>query len=840
MAKIWSGVLFPLAVAGALTVQTLGVDVSRSRPVLSYQDPPDSLFFFGEDTTSFEEPDTLPKITARDTMKVPDSLRQADPFRYKWYVAIKDSLTHRIVVDSLRQAGDTLDWPVIDSLYLSDSTAVAVEKFNKWYAGLSKAERKRYDYEQRLPAIRHRQDSIQHRKDSIKNRRDSIIQNTPRILETSFLPDSLHYKRLVTWHHDRLYNKVEVFEWDTTANYHFYDYPFMRQDVGASWLGMPGSAVQQYNYFLRDNKESVSFYEAIEPWTYSASSIPMFNTKTPYTELEYSGNLFTNSTKSADSYRVFTTQNIIPELNIALEMRRHGGAGTLKNEETDNRTYFVTGNWLGKKYLAHGGFIYNKLSRQESGGVQDITWVRDTTVDVREIEVNLAAATNSYRKTTLFYDQSYRISMKRDTLDQDGMAGFVGSSTEYSVFSKKYVDNTSTALSAFYNDVFNLNPTKSTDSLRTARLENRVFVRFQPWKEDAVVSKIEGGIGDRYQNFYLLRPGDYLTKPAKTNWNSVYAYAGVEGSYRKYLKWDATGLVNFAGTEAGDFNVRANAKISMYPFRRHKDSPLSITARVETDLKTPSFYEQNFYSNHYSWSNSFSKISTTKVNAGIDIPHWHLHANAAYALLSGNIYYDKYGIVRQNTTPMSVFSAGLRQDFILGVLHLENSALFQLSSNKEVLPLPTLALNLRWYLQFNVVDPSIMKLQLGINARYNTLWYAPSYNPVAGVFMLQDKVQYGNTPIFDAFINIQWKKCCIFLKFENAGKGWPLQKHDYFVAHQYIQPPQALKFGICWPFYPRLGSSKTLSSRAGSGLGGNSGGSGLGSGLGGLLKGSEM
>ena len=880
MAKFWADILVPVAIVGAVAAQTLGVEVHRAAKLHAWfpeavRDTvavdtvarsaavPDSLlrdtsardtvddedFFFGE---APEPVDTTPKIFARDTMRVPDSLQYTDPFLYKWYVAIKDSLTHRIVVDSLKAEGDSLDWPLIDSLYLADSTATAIEKFNRWYAGLSKSEKKRWDYEHiKLPAIQHRQDSILHRKDSIKRIKDSIRQNTPRILETAFLPDSLYYKRLVAWRHDRMYNKVEPFEWDTTANYHFYDYPFMREDVGATWLGMPGSAVQTHNYFLRGKENSPEFYAPLEPWTYTPENIPMFNTKTPYTELEYNGNLFDNSSKSSDNFRVFTTQNILPELNIALEMKRHGGAGTLKNEKTDNRTYFVAANYLGKKYLAHGGFISNKSTRQESGGVQDNMWIRDTTVDVREIEVNLAAATNRYTKKTVFLDQSYRIPfefleelrhrkdtawVKPDTLNTDMTTGFIGTSSEYSVFSKKYVDQYSAPLSTFYRDVFNLNPAKSTDSLQVKRLDNRIFVRLQPWKEDAIVSKIEGGIGDRFQSFYLFQPGSsYLMKPANTTWNSVYAYAGAEGKLKKYLNWDATALLNFAGTEAGDFNINANAQLNLFPFRRQPNSPMTLKGHFETSLKEPTFYQQHFYSNHFSWENNFSKTSETKIQASLNIPKWRFNAFAGYALLANNVYYDSLGLAKQNTAPMSVLTAKLRKDFVFGVVHLENDALLQFSSDQYVLPLPTLALNLRWYGEFVVVDPKTMRLQIGLNTRYNTLWYAPSYNPVAGVFMAQKQELYGNCPVFDAFVNVQWKNCCLFLKMENLGKGWPMDRRDYFTAHHYIQPVSALKFGISWPFYPMTGSNKTMSSRAGSGMGGKGGGTGLGGGLGGGL-----
>ena len=95
-----------------------------------------------------DQADTLPKLTARDTIKVPDSLRLTDPFRYKYYVALLDSATHVLVRDSLIAAGDTLDWPKLDSLYKADSIALAKIKFDRWYKSLSKTDRKKYDMEQ--------------------------------------------------------------------------------------------------------------------------------------------------------------------------------------------------------------------------------------------------------------------------------------------------------------------------------------------------------------------------------------------------------------------------------------------------------------------------------------------------------------------------------------------------------------------------------------------------------------------------------------------------------------------------------------------------------------------
>ena len=883
MKNLWSEILVPAFIAGLTVIGTVGVETTRTvRPdarvrllrevrldtltqdtvhldtvkpapqkketiVKDLSD--DDFDFFGVEEEAI---DTTPRVYARDTMKVPDSLRLTDPFLYQYYVAVKDSFTHRLVVDSLKAAGDSLDWPRIDSLYLRDSAIVAKEKFRAWYNGLSKSERKKYDNEQKIARLLHRQDSIQQIKDSLKHIKDSILENTPRILETAYLPDSLYYKRLVAWKHDRYFNRVEPFVWDTTFNYHFHDYPYLKEDIGGTSLGMTGSAVQTYNFFKReDPRSTVSYYAPYESWTYTPSSIPMFNTKTPYTELAYYGNILNSETTSNDDIRIFTTQNIVPALNVALEFKTYGGAGILQNSKARNKTAFATANYLGKRYLAHGGIIWNSVNRAENGGLTDLNMVRDTTVkDVRELSVYLTTATNKYTKRTVFFDQSVRIPfsfiedlkhrgdtayVRKDSLNKDLTSVFLGTSSEWSVYNKMYSDNNlDQTAKAFYNNTFYINPLKSADSLHTMRLDNRVFLRFQPWHENAVVSQVEGGVGDRYQSHYDIRPGSYLYKQKSAKWNSVYAYAGAEGRLSRYFEWDALGELNFAGHDAGDFFLQGQAKISVFPFRRDSLSPISLTARFETDLKEPDFYEQYMYANHYMWDNDFSKTSTTRIQGSLDFPKWKIYASAGYALLANNIYHDSLGVIRQNKEAMSVLTAALRKDFHLGILRMENSVLFQVSSNEEVVPLPRLAANLRWYLQFPVVREDVLKMQIGVDARYNTKWYAPGFNPVSGSFYNQREEQYGETPLFDVFMNLQWKQACVFLKMENAGQGWPMKKHDYFSAHHYIHPPRIVKFGITWPFYPSLGSQKKMSDRAGSGMSGGGSG-GRGGGLGGML-----
>jgi hypothetical protein len=91
------------------------------------------------------------------------------------------------------------------------------------------------------------------------------------------------------------------------------------------------------------------------------------------------------------------------------------------------------------------------------------------------------------------------------------------------------------------------------------------------------------------------------------------------------------------------------------------------------------------------------------------------------------------------------------------------------------------------------------------------------------VFHNQNSRKYGNCPYIDAFVNIQWKKASIFIKFINLNMGWPNKSADYFSAAGYIAPQRAIKFGITWPFWVRPGKVSTSGSSDSSARGGGRG-----------------
>ena len=669
-------------------------------------------------------------------------------------------------------------------------------------------------------------------RDTIRMRRDSAIKNTPRILLTYVFTDTIKNQRMFLWNADTYFNKPVNIDPDTTYNDWFVETPDRKNDVGANYLGVAGSAMVYNNWFKRPELEVFPFFEPYLPYSYTTETLPFYNTKTPYTELAYWGTLFSNKKMEETNIRFLHTQNFTPSFNFNFLYERLGGGGMLAYERTDNRTLAFTGNYLGKRYVAQGGYIFNRIKREENGGVADPSMVLDTLIESKVIPVVLQKADNALKRNTLFLTHSYGIpfkflnkkgavtdslsaaiadslntvndgeivAVKPDSLNfGDGTMAYIGHTFDASFYTKKYTDQI--ALNDqlgrdFYHNKFYINPTESADSMRVFKLENRFFLNLQPWAKEAIVSKVSAGLGHQYLSLYGFNREFFLNGNSNHSQNNMYMYFGAGGQLKKYFSWDGTAIYNFAGYYQNDFSIDGSMTFSSYP--KKMKNGIHLTGKIHIGQERPNYFYNHLYTNHYAWENDFAKTTETRIEAKLEIKDWNMEAFAGYAMLMNNTYFDSLSVVRQNTDAMSIFTAYLRKDIRLWKLHLDNKILFQMSSNEDVVPLPTLALDLKYYFQFELVK-NVLTAQLGANAIYTSKYYAQGYSPALGVFYNQKVEKIGNNPYIDLFANLQWKRASIFVKYVNMAQGWPT--NDYFSSFRYIRSQKVLKLGIHWPFY---------------------------------------
>ena len=706
---------------------------------------------------------------------------QARPARL-WSTAFQDPDSASVA--ALRDSIDRIWWSTIDTTTIPTADSIFQAHFDSIALFLPDTN----DIKKAIKQIR-------------KEERDSIREHKPRILETYAIPDSLYYRRMLVWTADSKFNEMHLEELDTTYNYHFNDYPFFKKDVNATYLGTIGSATLYHNYFKREQTQDAPMFTPYTGDSFTPATLKQYNAKSPYTELAYWGTPF-NSTKMEEAeLNLLTTQNITPALNITLGYRRLGSRGMLNNESTDHRNSFISGNYMGKKYMLHAGMIHQGIKREENGGLRDSFWIRDTVIDTKAIEVNLSDATDTLKRTTFFINHNLAISLNflrkdRDSLAMgDGTMAFVGHYGEFTTWRKTYRDEISTGDSygrALYNNKFYLDPTTSATTLRVSLLNNKFFIKLQPFAPDAIISKINVGIG--YKLLWIKNINEGYDAGYSGMGQNLYLYAGASGMFKKYFRWEADATYYLAGSRMFDFDINGKITLSFYPVEKG----IHLTGKFHTGLTTPHPFEQKIYTNHHTWENDFGKYSTTKAEATLSIPKWKLEAFAGYAIEGNMLYYDGLATIRQNPGTVNVLTAYLKEDLKLWLLHFDHRVLFQLSSNPEILPLPKWSLNLRYYVQFPVVK-NVMDMQIGLNGTLYTKYYAPAYDPDLGQFYSQTDEKIGGVPYFDAFVNVQWKRACIFVKYTNCFKGWP--SSDYFSAYHYIRPDKGFKFGIFWPFY---------------------------------------
>ena len=633
--------------------------------------------------------------------------------------------------------------------------------------------------------------------------RDSVIENTPRIMETFVIPDSLYYERALRWTHSQSNNKIKLEKIDTSYNYHYYDLLFLKNDADAVYLGTSGSATMPTNYFNRKDYDIAPFFTPYMVWSYDPESMPMYNTKSPYTVLSFWGNPFAESTREEQDINLLSSQNITPELNLSLAYQRYGSTGMLINERTDDRTFSIGSNYLGKKYELHFGYLGQTVNRTENGGIRDSFWVTDTVVDGKAIDVNLQKANNTLKRRTLFLTHSLAVPMNFFRKNKDSLAVgqgtvvYLGHSFELSKYTKLYTDEISTSDKygrEFYREQFNIYNTSSHDSLAVRRLENKVFMSLQPFAPDAIVSTIHAGLGAQMLKLYGFNPDQFVTGASSTNQLNTYVYGGVDGMLKKYFVWDASGKLNLTGYYAGDLSLQGNIKLSFYPIR----DGIHLTGHIESAIKTPHPFQKSIYFNHHIWDKDLSKYSENRITGLLTIPRLNLSAFVGYALLTNMLYYDENAEIMQCEDPVQVLSAYVTENIKLGPFHMDNRVLYQVSSKPEALPLPKLTLNLRYYFQFPIVK-NVMNMQIGANGLMYTKYYLPAYEPDLGVFYNQNVQEWGRNPYVDAFVNIQWKRASVYVKYCNVLHS--VTRGDYFSAFNYIRPTRCLKFGIYWPFY---------------------------------------
>ena len=635
-------------------------------------------------------------------------------------------------------------------------------------------------------------------------------------LESYFFSDSIRALNNFMWHVKRDFNRVEIGPLDTMLTDYRIDYPFYREDVGDIAQGALGQTSLPLNYFRRPRFFDFSFASPYYAYTYNMENVPFYNTKRPMIRMNYTES--GQKRYREENFGIMVAQNISPTTGFNVDYKSRGTRGQYLWSRTKNHNLSLAVSHTGRRYSIHAGYYNNHIEQQENGGVVGKWAIADTTFSMASgVPMRLAdaEAQNTYRNNAFFVTQSYGIPLQRLTESDFSMAGlsavYVGHSFEYSSWSKVYTDlnepytnerdhrdengNFVSAEHNYYQNWF-INPVETRDSIYERVISNRVFVQAQPWDRNGVVGTIDAGVGLDLHTYSQFELNDYLTgRYTKVNKTSWFAYGSVSGKIKKYVDWDGNLKFYPSGYRGGDLSIGAHLALTGY-LRGH---PLILEGRFSMERRSPNYWQENLFSNHYIWDTPLNKENETRLEVRFSVPDYAFEAGAWQGVVTDKIYYASDSNVAQHDGNVSLTSVYARKDFRLGGLHLDHRVLLQWSTDQEVIPVPLLSAFLSYYYEFWVVR-DVLRLQIGLDGRYNTRYYAPGYNPALSVYYNQREEEVGNYPYLDAFVMAKWKRMRIFLKYQHVNKGL-FGNGEYFSAARYPLNPGMFKIGISWGFY---------------------------------------
>ena len=267
--------------------------------------------------------------------------------------------------------------------------------------------------------------------------------------------------------------------------------------------------------------------------------------------------------------------------------------------------------------------------------------------------------------------------------------------------------------------------------------------------------------------------------------------------------------IGLTGMNSGGLAIDFDTDLN---FRLFGDT-VTLAANAYFHRIMPQFFQKSYHSKHLWWDQSLEKETRTHIEGNFNYQKTDTRLRVAIDEIQNYTYFgmsyeldaqkNRTGLtggVYQESGNINVLTAQLMQNFRLGPLNWENVVTYQNSSNKEVLPLPTLNIFSNLFLKFKIAR--VLDVELGGCATYFTKYDAPDYLPQIAQFAIQEnpdsRIELGGYPFIDVYANFQLKRARFFIAMShiNAGSGSKMQ----FLTPHYPMNNRTFRMGVSWTF----------------------------------------
>ena len=592
------------------------------------------------------------------------------------------------------------------------------------------------------------------------------------------------------------------------------------------------SPSQSRIYFDRQKTVDFLFADAYTPYIITPQQVKYYHTTTPYSTVAYKKGFVSNLDQNEINFSF--TGNVSRRTNLGITIDYLNSYGRFANQEGKTFLGSVFGSYNGDHYSLQSSFSWNTLSNFENGGLQNVADLQGV-LKPEDMPVRMQGM-SAFRYLAGYLNHYYSICVERERKvnyrerDEEGnwvkkdsiKIEYVPVTTFRHIFevndaSKRYVEKS--AAQSILPNIYR-NPIATNDSASCLTIKNTLAVTFEEEFNTLLhfgamvyvmneCQRHTSAIGQT-ENIINLEPfgnsyNNVINNPLHLMPDTLYGVQWTNNTYvggalykhrGEHIHYGFDGNVCLLGYKLGEFQVNGHVDAG---FRLGKDS-MTIAAKAFFRSETPDYYLQHYLSNHYRWNNDFQKTLRLRVGGEIAYPtQWvKPKLNITFENVTKHIYFDTDGMPKQVDGSIQVLAADLQVNLTTPWVNLDNHIIYQHSSS-EYLPLPTLTLYHNLYYHdcwFKALD-----VQMGVDMRFFTKYYAPILNPALGQFCVQDIEQVGNYPVMNVYANFYVKslRLKLFAQYQHFNASFMNKR--YFEMPGYPMAPDMFRAGLAWHFY---------------------------------------
>ncbi len=596
------------------------------------------------------------------------------------------------------------------------------------------------------------------------------------------------------------------------------------QSLAVGYEGNVGSAAQTRMFFDRKEARDFIFADPYDYYITTPENAYFYDTKIPYTNIMYTT---AGSSQNKDERLKGTlTLNFGKKINIGGDLDYIYSRGHYDSNGNKLLSYRVFGNYLSEKYELYAYLSNFNFINKENGGLTNDRYITNPdnpvegydskrTTDTKAFPVRFTDTWNRVRGKQYFFTQRYNLGFERelDETDEEGETKKVFVPVSSIIHTFEYKDNrrhfgsTDAGIDTCYANIYETGTgNKVEDRTSYWSLSNTFALSMREGFQDWVKFGLTAYVNFEKRRFKLPRVnmanegiGSYpvISPDANQIYDEFSTFLGAEISKRQgsLLTFNARGELGLLGDDIGELRVTGDIQTRFPLFK--KDAIIKAYGYIKN--VNPAFYIRHNHSRFFVWDNDFKKIQQIYVGGEINLESTRTKLSASVESLQNYIFFNRAGVPEQNNGNIQVVSARLKQDLRYRAFGWDNEIAYQLSSDKEVLPLPDMSLYTNMYVAFKLAK--VLTIQLGANMYYNTAYYAPYYEPATQQFQLQregKEAKVGNYPLINAYANFHLKQARFFVMAYNLGSKFVTP--NYFSLSHYPLDPMVLKMGVAVVF----------------------------------------